>query len=389
MKSFRMINVLTGILASNSAAQPSPGIFVMQLPKAMLLLLLISATGRVSAQPVQKVFSGWELSCDNFASCQARNIDHGSGLVISFYRSAGEANIHELRIDYHPSQISAADNQPPLAQRLLIDGQPWPKPDIQSDARSVVTDDPQMAQSLLDILSHAAQISVGEDTHVSLSLTSLPAFLEKASEIRASLSSETQGMETSPSTLVVESGLTPPTPTALSRDEINYFVNYGISQISVQSCSLEPVFRQIKVAPVSDTQALLLISCESAAYNTFYQAWLMSRNFPLQARQLTFRLPFSQSTQAGDNFELTNAGYDPHTRMLTTVLWGRSVADCGTMSRWQFDGQQFVLKQFASESVCDRWHSADHWPVIWSAAPAEVSPPQETIFNGGCAPVQQ
>lgn len=369
MKSFRMINVFTGTLTSVSTGQPSAGIFVMQLPKAMLLLLLISATGRLSAQPVQKVFSGWELSCDNFASCQARNIDHGNGLVVSFYRLAGEETLHGLRIDYHPPTRSATENQSPLAQRLLIDCHPWPKPDLQSDPRSVVTDDPRTAQSLLDLLSHATQLSVGEDPHASLSLTTLPAFIGKVSETQTSLSSAAQGSESSPQTLVVESGAMPPSP--LSGDEINYFVNYGISQISVQTCSLEPVFRQIKVAPVSDTQALLLISCESAAYNTFYQAWLISRNFPLQARQLVLRLPFSQGAQTGVNFELTNAGYDPRTRILTTVLWGRSLADCGTLSRWQFEGQQFVLKQFASESVCDRWHSADRWPVIWSAAPVE------------------
>ena len=343
----------------------------MQLPKAILLLLLISVTGRLSAQPVQKVFFGWELSCDNFSSCQARNIDHGSGLVVSFYRAAGETTIHGLRIGYHPPTSSAAQDQSPLAQRLLIDGHPWPRPDLQSDSRSVVTDDPRTAQSLLDLLSHATQLSIGEDPHASLSLTALPEFLGKLSETRTSLSNSGSGQENSPPTLVVESGATAPPP--LSGDEINYFVNYGISQISVQTCSLEPVFRQIKVAPVSDTQALLLISCESAAYNTFYQAWLISRNFPLQARQLTLRLPFSRDAQSGDNFELTNAGYDPDSRILTTVLWGRSLADCGTLSRWKFDGQQFVLKQFASESVCDRWHSADRWPVIWSAVPAEIS----------------
>ncbi|KGD72444.1 hypothetical protein HA49_17160 [Tatumella morbirosei] len=342
----------------------------MQRPKAILLLLLISVTGRLSAQPVQKVFSDWELSCNNFASCEARSIDHGSGLVVSFYRRAGESTIDWLRIDYHPPNASAKASQSTLVQRLMIDDHPWPQPDLQSDPRSVVTDDPRMAQSLLDLLSHSIKLSVGDDVHATLSLTTLPEFLRKVSEIRANLSNSTQGQEDSSQTLVVESGLTPPTP--LSRDEINYFVNYGISQISLQTCSLEPVFRQIKVAPVSDTRALLLISCESAAYNTFYQAWLINRNSPPEARQLTFRLPFSQEVQTGDNFELTNAGYDPTTRVLTTVLWGRYLADCGTLSRWQFDGQQFVLKQFASESVCDRWHSADRWPVIWSAVPEQA-----------------
>lgn len=355
----------------------------MQLPKAILLLLLISATGRLSAQPLQQVFSGWELSCDNFSSCQARNIDHGNGLVVSFYKARGESAIDWLRIDYHPPDISVPENSLPLALRLRIDGRPWPKSDLRSDTRSAVADNPQTAQSLLELLSHTTQLSVGDDVHARLSLTELPALRGKLSE---SQSHPVQPQKISLQTLAIDSVATPPAP--LSGDEINHFVNYGISQISVRVCSLEPVFRQINVAPVSDTQALLLMSCESAAYNTFFQVWLISRHSPLQARQLTLRLPFSQDIQTGDNFELTNARYDPHTMLLTTVLWRRSLGDCGTQSRWKFEGQQFVLKQFSSESVCDRWHSADRWPVIWSAAPAEVSDSAGNHFNGGYVPVQ-
>lgn len=359
-----------------SAGQRSAGVHVMQLPKAILLLLLISVSCRLPAQPVQKIYSGWELSCDNNADCQGRNIDHGAGLVVSFYRAAGESSIQRLHIEYR-SPAATDGGELSLAQRLLIDGQPWPQPAVQSNNHSLQSDDPQTAQGLLNVLLHAAQLNVQDANNAILTLTSLPAFFQKMTEIQAGLIALRQGLPTSPQTLVVEAA--PAVVPALTSDEVNYYVNYAISQISVQTCPLEPVYRKIKVFPVSHSQALLLISCESAAYNTFYQAWLVSRHFPLMARRLVFRLPFSQG-ETRDNFELTNVGYDPATRQLTTVLWGRSLADCGTMSRWKFEGQQFVLQQFASESVCDRWHSADNWPVLWSADPVTRSGPAGDRF---------
>ncbi len=340
----------------------------MQLSKVFLSLLFIFIAASSAAQPLQATFSDWELSCDNAGDCQGRNIDRGAGLVVSFFRPSGQGSIRWLHIDYHPKTPEREKEQQVLAQRLLIDHTAWPYTHVRSAPETLQTEHPETAQQLLTVLSRAVRLSVTDNPSRGLSLTSLPDFLSKAAQIQARISRETTPRLPTPQTLVV----TPPyrVPAPLSDSEISYFMNFGISQISQQTCPLAPVYRQIKVAPLTDHQVLLLVSCETAAYNTFYQAYLVSRQAPVFARRLMFRLPFSPLWPTGADFELTNVGYDPQTGILTTALWGRPLADYGTVSRWQFNGQRFVLTRFASESVCDRWNFSRSWPVLWTTDPA-------------------
>ena len=52
------------------------------------------------ADPVQKLFSDWQLTCNNAAHCVARSIPGDQGLVMTLSRSAGSDDKPLLRIDY-------------------------------------------------------------------------------------------------------------------------------------------------------------------------------------------------------------------------------------------------------------------------------------------------
>ena len=76
--------------------------------------------------------------------------------------------------------------------------------------------------------------------------------------------------------------------------------------------------------------------------------------------------------------EIINADYDVATGQLYTFAKGRGLGDCGNATRWQFNGQEFVLAEYAEESTCDAWHGSDDWPTLWvSQRPTPPPAPQE------------
>ncbi|MDU4313664.1 MAG: DUF1176 domain-containing protein, partial [Klebsiella michiganensis] len=44
---------------------------------------------------------------------------------------------------------------------------------------------------------------------------------------------------------------------------------------------------------------------------------------------------------------------------------GRAPGDCGTQTRWRYDGQRFSLVRYAQQPQCDNWQGPDAWPTLW------------------------
>ena len=119
------------------------------------------------------------------------------------------------------------------------------------------------------------------------------------------------------------------------------------------------------MAPLTDQRALLLVSCEMGAYNVIDLAFEVTRSQPYVARGITLTLPFTPPGASDRQLELINAEYDAASGQLYTFGKGRGLGDCGSATRWQFDGTRFVLAEYAEESTCDAWHSSDDWPTLW------------------------
>ena len=65
-----------------------------------LLLLPFVFVACVQAEPLQKSFSDWQLTCNNAAFCVARSFPGDNGLVMTVSRGAGVNDRPLLRIDY-------------------------------------------------------------------------------------------------------------------------------------------------------------------------------------------------------------------------------------------------------------------------------------------------
>jgi len=108
-----------------------------------------------------------------------------------------------------------------------------------------------------------------------------------------------------------------------------------------------------------------MMSCESGAYNTFYRAWLVTRQKPFSAQPVQLRLPFQPSDDEGRDVELVNLTFNDKTRELITLDKGRGQGDCGVQTRWRYDGQRFRLVRYAAQPACDSWQGPDAWPTLW------------------------
>ncbi|WP_312242400.1 DUF1176 domain-containing protein, partial [Pantoea sp.] len=162
-------------------------------------------------------------------------------------------------------------------------------------------------------------------------------------------------------------------PMPLTRDETSGLIDFGTWRVNAESCSLDPMRREVSVAPLTDSKALLLIGCEMGAYNVIDLAFEVTRSQPYVARGMTLTLPFTPPTRSDRQLELINADYDAASGQLFTFNKGRGLGDCGSASRWQFNGAQFELAEYAEESTCDGWHSSEEWPTLWVSQPAKTN----------------
>lgn len=328
----------------------------------------------VQAEPLQKSFNDWQITCNNEAFCVARNIPGDKGLVMTISRHAGVNDRPLLRIDYG-SAYSGALPGGPLQDNLLLD-QRRLKPDLKHwtvEPHHLATSNAIAIDEFFDLVMEAKNLQLTYDPNALISLRGMKAALL--------LMDDTQGRVNSMSAWIKRGDkaswdvppppVLPPlppavrSPAALTRDETSGLIDYGTWRVNTDSCSLDPLRREVSVAPLTDQRALLLVSCEMGAYNVIDLAFEVTRSPPYVARGITLTLPFTPPGASDRQLELINAEYDAASGQLYTFGKGRGLGDCGRATRWQFDGTRFVLAEYAEESTCDAWHSSDDWPTLW------------------------
>lgn len=324
------------------------------------------------AAPGQQTFSDWQVTCNNQNFCIARNTGEHHGLVMSLARSAGARTDATLRIDLGGGTPPSA-NVLPIGPRLLLDGEP-----LALDAVTwtltpwhLATEQGAAIDKFLQTVQDAQAITLHEGEGA-ISLVGLKAALLFIDAQQKRVGSETAWinkgdsppLSVPPAPALKQVALVNPTPTPLTREELNDLLDYGSWRMNNTQCSLDPARREVRVTALTDDKALLLIGCEAGAYNTVDLAWLVSRKKPYASRTVKLHLPFTPSS-GNEDMELMNAGFDAKTRELTTLAKGRGLADCGIQTRWRFDGQRFRLVRYAEEPSCDNWHGPDAWPTLW------------------------
>lgn len=338
-----------------------------------LLLLTALSSSLTWAAPVQQEFSDWQVTCNNQNFCTARNIGLHHGLVMTLTRSAGAHNDSTLRIELGGPE-NLLPKIPSISTRLLIDGSPVK---LAGEHWKITpwrfsTGDNQTITAFLQHIQEGQLLTLFQGTQ-SISLQGLKAALLFIDDQQKRVGSETawigKGAEpplsVPPAPALKSVAKVNPTPTPFSHEEFNDLLDYGSLRMSSSQCSLDPLRREIWVTPLTDDKALLMLSCESGAYNTIYRAWLVTRHKPFVAQAVRLRLPFQPPDSEDRDIELVNLTFNDKTRELATLDKSRGQGDCGVQTRWRYDGQRFRLVRYAGQPACDNWQGPDAWPTLW------------------------
>ncbi|QHM71984.1 DUF1176 domain-containing protein [Mixta intestinalis] len=340
--------------------------------KSLLLLFFFNAS--VQAAPLQKTFTDWQITCNNLNYCVARNIPGDNGLVMTISRHAGVNDRPLLRIDYGNRYTGELKGEA-LADNLLLDQQRL-RPDFKHwtiEMHHLTTSHPIAIDEFLAQIINADNIQFTARPQAMISLHGLKAALLLMDDIQGRVGTLSAWIkrgnrkvwEVPPEPALPLLRRFDRSPAPLTREETSGLIDFGTWRVNADECSLDPMRREVRVAPLTDSRALLLVSCEMGAYNVIDLAFEVTRSQPWVARGLTLTLPFVPPQRTEKNMEIINAEYDAATGQLYTFAKGRGLGDCGNASRWQFNGQEFVLAEYAEESTCDAWHGSDDWPTLW------------------------
>lgn len=348
-----------------------------------LILLPALYVASPHAEPLQKKYSDWQLTCNNLNFCVARNTPGDNGLVMSISRHAGSDDRPLLRIDYgdrYTGELSGAaikDNLLLDQQRLKLDLKHWTVEPHHLSTNHAISMDEFLAQ-----IMDADTIQLLYRAGATISLHGMKAALLQMDALQGRVNGmsawvkrgDRVAWDVPPAPEPPQVAVPRRPPLALTRDETSGLIDFGTWRVNTDECSLDPQRRQVSVGPLTDDKALLLISCEQGAYNVIDLAFEVTRAEPYVARGLSLELPFVPPNQSERQMELVNADFDADRGELLTYSKGRGLGDCGVASRWQYDGNQFVLAEYAQESTCDAWHSSDDWPTLWTTRPAPAVP---------------
>lgn len=351
-----------------------------KLPFVSLLLL----AAPLHAEPLQKVFSHWQITCNNINSCVVRNFPGDNGLVMTFRRSAGSNDRPMLSIDYG-NRYTGERQGASLQDNLLLNGQRlrFSLKDWDLQPHHLATTHAISIDEFLTQILDADNDQLFYQPNATISLQGLKAALLLMDDIQGRVNNISAWVKRGNRAVNdVPSEPAPPeialplhAPIPLSSDETSDLIDFGTWRINTAQCSLKSQRREVSVAPLSDQKALLLIGCEMGAYNLIDLAFEVSRSEPYVVRELTLTLPFIPPGQSDKHLELVNAQYDVSSGELRTLNKGRGLGDCGSTTRWQYNGRQFVLAEYAQESACDALHGSADWPTLWTTSkPRTVAP---------------
>nr|WP_154324679.1 DUF1176 domain-containing protein [Pantoea sp. 201603H] len=342
----------------------------------------------VKAAPLQKTFNGWQVTCDNLNFCVARSVPGNKGLVMTISRHAGVSDRPLLRIDYGNGYTGELHGGK-LKDNLLID-QLRLKPDLKHwevEPHHLVTSHAISIDEFLGQILDADTIQLTGQPQATISLHGLKAALLLIDDLQGRVNGmsawikrgDRVAYDVPPEPALPHMQAFDFVPEPLTREESRGLIDFGTWRVNTNECSLSPMRREVSVAPLTDDKALLLVSCEMGAYNVIDLAFAVTRTQPYTARGITLNLPFTPPNGNGKHLELINAEYDATTSQLLTFSKGRGIGDCGNASRWQFDGEEFVLAEYAEEGTCDAWHGSSDWPTLWVSQQASTgeSHPEE------------
>lgn len=115
---------------------------------------------------------------------------------------------------------------------------------------------------------------------------------------------------------------------------------------------------------LTDKLTLWGATCDAAAYNIAVRFFLVTDG---KAKPALFEQPPGAAAGGPPPNELGLPSFDAATGIMTSLVKGRGIGDCGTAGTWAWDGSGFRLVSLASMDPC-RGVPIDDWPTLYRAS---------------------
>lgn len=336
---------------------------------AVLSAVPVFAAGVSFAPPVQKIFTNWQVTCNNLNDCDVRNIDENLRITLS--RQAGATGVTSLTIvpfsqEAHPTLWLDEDS---------VEGVNL-TPSINDDDAIVATENLPAIQYFLHQAKDALTLSVGDNPQQGSSLRGLNAALMLVDERQGRIGTQGALLQrgSKPASDVParlsQTGL-PPALTnvpAVSNPQtlVEAVIKAQHALLVREACDVNEQDTEMnQVQPLDERNALVMINCGMGAYQSSSLVFITPRDNPSASHHLVLPLPLPDEDghlQQVDWF--TNADFDPQTGDLFHLAKGRGFADCGERAQWRYDGQQFRLMTYHSQPGCHGGWPGE-WPSLW------------------------
>lgn len=310
---------------------------------SMLLSLALQAAAPQLAEP--RTFQDWIVGCDNGRACHAIALatfeDGNDGwLTLGLRRAAGG--------DAEPV-ITISAREEPCGATLVADGRRLPVRIIEAQTCSIVhpADVPALVQALRAANTLEAFDAEGRSLG-NVSLRGASAAMLFIDEAQGRLDTETA---------LVRRGARPasavPAPPPLPIVPVPPRAEDGPLQLDAArvtalrrqtGCTIDEVGGpdEFDAVPLAPGKTLVLLACGTGAYNLSSVVLIAEQQ---GSRIAVAPAPFDVADvlQEANQPILVNAEWDGENRVLHDFPRGRGIGDCGTRSRYVWDGSRFRL----------------------------------------------
>lgn len=321
------------------------------------MLFVMIAAAAAAAQPAKlHTYKDWIVGCDNVRACQANALE----------AQAGNDDFLALTINRGPRPAERATLNVPLPGKTPVGG----TFSLRVDGAVVATFPARAKDSAALPLSGALLAAVRKGRQVTLvdpdgkavggsSLAGLAAALRFVDDQQGRVNTVGALVATGPkpdaavpaapaAPLIVTPEPSPKPPRTLSVAVATQLIGPDNASCDYATGKVEP-----KAYRLDAGHSLVLIDhpCGNGAYNFFTGVYVLDETGP--ARPARFDQPFGMGeSSSADSGDLTNGGWDPKTRRLSSYEKGRGLGDCGSAESFVWDGQRFRLIEQSEMGEC-------------------------------------
>ncbi|VWC53661.1 DUF1176 domain-containing protein [Burkholderia lata] len=357
---------------------------------------IVTQARPLARPPVERDFKNWSVVCDNGNRCiaesHADDIDDArTSLILRVTRDAGPdaqasldlyasapLDLRTTRVDGHPFDAMAA-------QWHAFGGKP---DDDEAHPFRIRTNDPATIAAWLTASRNAQLLSFGDPASAQTARTPLAGLNAallliddtqgRVGTVTALLRPGTRPASSVPAAPVLPPAVVPAPPPAasLSAAEQRPLVDAVLAKFGgdVKQCaadvedemSASDRRKASRAVAISTDEALVAIPCQTSSMYNHTDLWYrVRRTAPLTPTAMNF----GENANAGLDSasfanELTEAGYDPASATLSSLVRLRSAGDCGSTASWIFDGRRFMLADIATHGTCNGLR-VDDWPRLY------------------------